>query len=60
LSDPFQGRDRKLEFGEINMKNRLISDEKIDEFINKLSESVFDSKVETEDKNLISWELFFR
>ncbi len=42
------------------MKNRLISDEKIDEFINKLSESVFDSKVETEDKNLISWELFFR
>lgn len=39
------------------MKSRLLSDDKIDEFINKLTESIFDAKIEKE--NLISWELFF-
>ena len=39
------------------MKNRLLSDERIDDFINRLSETVFDAKIEKD--NLISWELFF-
>ena len=39
------------------MKNKLLNDENIDDFINRLTESVFKSSIEK--GNLISWELFF-
>ncbi len=40
------------------MKNRLLSDDRIDDFNNRLSESIFNSKIESGNE-LISWELFF-